>query len=93
MAWRDGRLNTVDSFGLVEGDAEAEQRQAHFDRFLVGVLHVHVGRKRFGMPRPRKDQRTVLAPMAWNATGHDPGENVGVDVRRTRPLPGNGFAR
>src|SRR5262245_66065575 len=27
------------SFGLVEGDAEAEQRQAHFDRFLVGVLH------------------------------------------------------
>src|SRR5262249_37407439 len=26
-------------FGFVESDAEAEQRQAHFDRFLVRVLH------------------------------------------------------
>src|SRR5262249_58023182 len=26
-------------FGFVESEAEAEQRQAHFDRFLVRVLH------------------------------------------------------
>src|SRR5262245_52993887 len=27
------------SFGLVEGEGEAEQRQAHLDRLFVGVLH------------------------------------------------------
>src|SRR6516225_2678985 len=36
---RIGYVQLCASFGLVEGDAEAEQRQAHFDRFLVGVLN------------------------------------------------------